>query len=66
MIGYTDVPPPRLMDLLINLSTEQPPFFSQFRRVAEFVNNDETIKELGRERYRFYKQRGYELDTFKI
>ena len=66
LIGHNDASPPRLMDLLINLSTEQPPFFSQFERVAEFVNDDTAIKEPGRERYRFYKQRGYELDTFNI
>ena len=58
--------PPRLMDLLINLNDEQPLFFSQFERMAELINDDDTIKTSGRERYQFYKQRGYELDTFRI
>ena len=65
LIGHS-TSPPRLMDLLINLSAEQPLFFSQFERVAECLNDDENIKTAGRKRYRFYKQRGYELDTHQI
>tara|TARA_R110002049_G_scaffold9501_7_gene48334 strand:- start:1277 stop:1702 length:426 start_codon:yes stop_codon:yes gene_type:complete len=65
LIGYNSKPP-RLMDLLINLGDEQPIFFSQFERVAEFINDDKELKLLGRERYRFYQQRGYELSTHKI
>lgn len=65
LIGH-DSSPPKLMDLLINLSSEHPMFFSQFERVAEFVNDDENIKNAGRERYRFYQHRGYELDTFNV
>jgi len=65
LIGH-NTKPPRLMDLLINLGTEQPIFFSQFDRVAEFINDDKQLKSMGRERYRFYQQRGYELTTHKI
>ncbi len=65
LIGH-DTSPPRLMNLLINLNEEQPMFFSQFERVAELINDQHTIKLAGRERYQFYKQRGYELETFKI
>tara|TARA_R110001583_G_scaffold41891_2_gene133182 strand:+ start:4048 stop:4473 length:426 start_codon:yes stop_codon:yes gene_type:complete len=65
LIGH-NTNPPRLMDLLINLAAEQPIFFSQFERVAEFINDDKQLKIMGRERYRFYQQRGYELTTHKI
>ncbi|MCL4148296.1 UNVERIFIED_CONTAM: hypothetical protein GTU68_061433 [Idotea baltica] len=65
LIGHDDVPP-RLMNLLINLSREQPLFFSQFERVAEFINDDNETKVQGRERYRFYQQRGYDLESHKI
>ena len=58
--------PQRLMDLLINLNDVQPLFFSQFERVAEFINDDDAIKIAGRERYQFYKQHAYTLDTFYI
>jgi DNA polymerase-3 subunit chi len=65
LIGH-DTSPPRLMNLLINLNEEQPLFFSQFERVAELINDQHEIKSAGRSRYQFYKQRGYELETFKI
>ena len=65
LIGH-DVEPPRLMNLLINLSPEQPLFFSQFERVAEIIDEDQDRKVQGRERYRFYQQRGYQLDTHKL
>lgn len=65
LIGH-NTKPPRLMDLLINLGTEQPSFFSQFERVAEFINDDKQLKIMGRERYRYYQQRGYELTTHKV
>ena len=65
LIGH-DTTPPRLMNLLINLSAQHPLFFSQFERVAEFINDDDTIKAQGRERYRFYQQRGYDLESHKL
>lgn len=65
LIGYQSEPP-KLMDLLINLAPEQPNFFSQFDRVAEFINDDEHIKISGRQRYQFYQHRGYELTTHNI
>ena len=65
LIGH-DGKPPRLMDLLINLDATQPLFFSQFERMAELINDDEDIKLAGRERFQFYRQRGYDLETFRI
>jgi DNA polymerase-3 subunit chi len=65
LIGH-DASPPRLMDLLINLSTEQPLFFSQFDRVAECINDNDEIKAAGRQRYQFYQQRGYQLSSHKL
>ncbi|MFK5912796.1 MAG: DNA polymerase III subunit chi [Woeseiaceae bacterium] len=53
-------------DVLINLNHAAPSFFSQFDRVAEIITTDETSKVKGRERYQFYRDRGYELVTHKI
>ena len=53
-------------DVLINLHHEAPSFFSQFERVAEIITNDETNKIKGRERYQFYRDRGYALETHKM
>ena len=48
-------------DVLINLSHEVPGFFSRFKRVAEVITEDAEQKKKGRERYKFYRDRGYEL-----
>ncbi len=53
-------------EVLINLATEVPLFFSRFLRVAELIGTNPTAKEQGRERFRFYRDRGYSLDTHKL
>ena len=50
-------------DVLINLATEVPLFFSRFLRVAELIAPNQDAKKQGRERFRFYRDRGYPLDT---
>ena len=53
-------------DVLINLSPEVPPFFSRFERVAELVDNDDKRRNAGRERFRYYRDRGYPLESHNI
>jgi DNA polymerase-3 subunit chi len=48
-------------DVLINLAADVPLFFSRFARLAECVDQDPQIKQDSRERYRFYRDRGYPL-----
>ena len=48
-------------ELLISLHNQTVNFFSRFERVIEIVSTDEEDSRLGRERYKFYKDRGYEL-----
>jgi DNA polymerase-3 subunit chi len=48
-------------DLLISLHAECMPFFSRFERVIEIISNDAEDSRLGRERFKFYRDRGYEL-----
>lgn len=66
LISHQQSAPPKLMDVLINLNPTQPLFFSQFERLAEIIDADEDIKQQGRIRYQFYKDRGYHLDTHHI
>jgi DNA polymerase-3 subunit chi len=49
-------------ELMLNLATECPPMFSRFRRLIEIVSTDETERQQGRERWKFYKDRGYEIN----
>lgn len=53
-------------DVMINLSDDIPSSFSQFERLAEVIFANDSSKEKGRDRYRFYKDRGYALETHKI
>lgn len=52
--------------VLINLAAEVPLFFSRFERVAELIDQDEERKQEGRERFRFYRDRGYPLENHTI
>ncbi len=54
------------MDVLINLCQDVPAFFSRFARVAEIIEPGESGKPAGRERYRFYRDRGYPLESHTI
>lgn len=53
-------------DVLVNLADDIPAFFSRFKRVAELVGDNEAQRESARDRYRFYKDRGYTLKTHKL
>ena len=67
LIGHETITElPHHHDVLINLQHQAPSFFSQFERVAEIISNDETSKVKGRERYQFYRDRGYALETHKM
>ena len=49
--------------MLVNLCDETPPFFSRFQRLIEIVSLDEEDRRLARERYKFYRDRGYEIQN---
>lgn len=53
-------------ELLVNLDAEVPLFFSRFERVAEIVGGDDEHRAAARERFRFYRDRGYAMETHKI
>ncbi len=50
--------------LLINLSSEVPPYFAQFDRVIELVTEDN--KQQARAHYSYYKERGYPLNHVNL
>lgn len=65
VIGH-DGEPGDSAEILINLARDVPLFFSRFERVAEIITDDESQKTAGRERFRFYRDRGYPLKTHSI
>lgn len=50
-------------DMLINLTSGTPGFFSRFTHLIELVGDDEHDKIAARQRYKFYRDRGYEIKT---
>jgi len=58
-----DCDPGELMhdQVLLNLGSERPAFFSRFQRLIEIVTTDEADRLAARERFRFYRDRGYEI-----
>lgn len=53
-------------ELLVSLHNSFLPFFSRFERVIEIVGKDADDARLGRERYGFYRDRGYEIRHFDL
>ena len=51
-------------EVLVNLQHSQPLFFSRFRRLIEIVGVDEADKADARVRYKFYRDRGYEIKSY--
>ncbi|HGO5854083.1 TPA: DNA polymerase III subunit chi [Mannheimia haemolytica] len=50
-------------DLLISLQTELPEFIGSFTQIIDFVPVEETAKAQARERYKQYRQLGWQLET---
>lgn len=48
-------------DILLNMRVSHPAFFSRFRRLIEVVGSDADDKAAARVRYKFYRDRGYEI-----
>jgi DNA polymerase-3 subunit chi len=53
-------------DVLLNLRPDWPPCFSRFQRLIEVVSLDEQDRAQARNRYRFYRDRGYEICTHDL
>ncbi len=53
-------------DLLINLTPNEPIFFSRFTHLIELVGDDEQDKLQARARFKFYRDRGYEIKSIDL
>ena len=51
--------------VLLNLGATVPAQFARFERLLEVVGNEPAELAAGRERYRFYRDRGYALNNHK-
>ncbi len=64
-IGW-DQEPNEHTEVLINLQTTIPPFFSRFERLIEIIESNPDDLARGRLNWSYYKDRGYPLDKYEI
>lgn len=65
VIGHGE-PPALRPEVLINLAGDVPDFFSRFERIAEIVAGNEQTRQAARSRFKFYRDRGYPLETHEL
>jgi DNA polymerase-3 subunit chi len=65
LIGYDNAPTMN-KQLLVNLTQDIPPFYSEFSHLIEIVFSDPIVQQLARNRFRQYRESGCELNTHKI
>nr|WP_311527773.1 DNA polymerase III subunit chi [uncultured Ralstonia sp.] len=53
-------------DILVNLSPEPPPLFARFSRLIEIVGDDDADRAAARDRFRFYRDRGYPIQHHDV
>jgi DNA polymerase-3 subunit chi len=53
-------------EVLVNFAHESPQSFARFHRLVEIVSRDEDDRQAARARYRFYRDRGYEIRTHSL
>jgi len=52
--------------VILNLHTDSPPSFSRFERLVELVGVGDDDRQLARSRFRFYRDRGYEINHYDL
>ncbi|MFK8019594.1 MAG: DNA polymerase III subunit chi [Pseudomonadales bacterium] len=53
-------------DCLINLSSTVPDYSARFRRICEIVVYSEEARAHSRQRFKYYKDRGFPIETHEI
>lgn len=56
----------QMRQLLITLQTQVPSYFNSFNQIIDFVPTLEDEKIPARERYKFYRQQGWQLQTEQV
>ena len=65
VLGHGDNPGEH-HDVLINLAGEVPDFYARFQRVAEMICGDPALRDQGRARWKFYRERGYPVTDHRL
>ena len=54
------------LDILINLTPKSPIRFSSFQRLVEIITKHKDSIEVGRQRFKWYRDRGYDIKVHKM
>ena len=54
------------LDILINLTRKKPSQFSSFHRLVEIITKHKDSIDLGRQRFKWYRDRGYDIKIHKM
>lgn len=65
LVGHGEAPATHT-DLLVNLGATAPAGFERFTRIAELVDADDSRRQLGRERFRYYRQQGVTPESHTV
>jgi len=65
LIG-TQAAPKNWQKLIFNLSSKYPDDLTKTERVLEILDNNEELKQAGRQRFRQYKHNGFDISTHQI
>jgi DNA polymerase-3 subunit chi len=66
LVASDDETPAHVCEVLLNLSAECPPFFERHERLLEVVSQDDAERQAGRARFKFYRDRGYEIRSHNL
>lgn len=66
VIGHGGAPCESGQNVLISLMDEAPQHYAEYERIADIVAADDDDKARARERFRFYRSQGCELETHEI
>ena len=66
LIASDEEAPAHACEILLNLSAQCPPFFERHERLLEIVSQDEVERQEGRARFKFYRDRGYEIRSHDL
>ena len=65
VVDHEGVTPPH-DEVLLNLRDEWPPVFSRFQRLIEIVSQGDADRASARARFKFYRDRGYEIRSHDL
>ena len=66
LIGCSASPPELANGIIVNLDLQPPPEFERFERVIEVVDQEPETLTRSRDRFRLYRERGFQPSSHKL